>query len=195
MSEYVVEDHVREQEKAIRDLQFKVANLEGKDKYCGSITSCFGASLPNSSIPFSGEIECQLLSGHSGMHHNIGVDLQWHQWHDDQYVMEEPENIGAVVIDENGDRWVRLLPEPCWYRIGSKWGLVEFKQLDYPQPFQNCTLDSNSPEPPSGSVVLDVHGNAWQREGDSWCNGEITWRWSLLASSQPFTLVWRGGDQ
>ncbi len=58
-------------------------------------------------------------------------------------------------------------------------------------------LTADDPEPPEGSVVLDCHDHAWQRNGDHWFRGlgqkGLSYGGLKLGGS-PLTLLHRGPD-
>jgi len=109
------------------------------------------------------------------------------------YRMAEPENVGAVVVS-GGFRLVRI------WEVGHNWAdLRTGKQYRWvsitnPEPFQNCALTADDPEPPIGSVVLDRDGGMWQRLSLGWCLAGLddTCGWNGLRAVGPVTLLHRG---
>jgi len=109
------------------------------------------------------------------------------------YRMAEPPNCDALVID-NGKVWRPVFgPDGIWEADDdSDW--VVWEVLTDPQPFQNCTLTADDPEPPIGSVVLDRDGGMWQRLSLDWCLAGLddTRGWNGLRAVGPVTLLYRG---
>lgn len=108
--------------------------------------------------------------------------------------MAEPTNIGAVVMgawfDALFTRFDRELNPWVSLRTGC---VYEWVDIPDPQPYQNCALTADDPEPPEGSVVLDVEGQAWQLWGSYWTTdgNEQSWE-AIVTDCGPLTLLYRG---
>lgn len=108
------------------------------------------------------------------------------------YRMTRPTSRDALVID-GGKVWRPVLgPDGMWKSDDdSDW--VTWEVLTDPEPFQNCALTADDPEPPEGSVVLDVEGQAWQLWGSYWTTdgNEQSWE-AIVTDCGPLTLLYRG---
>lgn len=132
--------------------------------------------------------QCQEARGHRGGHYVTRVD----RW-ETPYRMAEPENVGAVVVS-GGFRLVRI------WEVGHNWAdLRTGKQYRWvnitnPEPFQNCTLTADDPEPPIGSVVHHGGGTVSKRYPCGWLS--IGLKYSFIPWEQeaitPVTLLYRG---
>ena len=106
------------------------------------------------------------------------------------YRMTRPTNFGTAVIDD-GVVW-RLAPNGLWgadeYAYQNEWD-----DITDPQPFQNCVLTADDPEPPIGSVVRAITGLVRERSGRLWRApwGGAALTWASVAAS-PVTLLYRG---
>ena len=118
------------------------------------------------------------------------------------YKMKEPNNAGAVVIDEDGSRWTREFPpsqdEPLWQEPWGSWGkgMRHWRSIPNPVPFQNVILTADDQEPPIDSVIVDARGGSLQRGqlGEWFVSGlddSLTWAYLNF----PVTLVYRGEEQ
>ena len=133
--------------------------------------------------------QCQCLVGHGGSHR---ATRMW----DSPYRMTRPTNCDALVID-GGKVWRPVFgPDGMWEAANDDdW--VAWEAFTDPQPFQNCTLTANDPEPPIESVVLDCEGDPWKRSSleHEWCgvegDDELPWR-DLCYQLPPVTLLYRG---
>lgn len=109
------------------------------------------------------------------------------------YRMTRPTSRDALVID-GGKVWRPVLgPDGMWKSDDdSDW--VTWEVLTDPEPFQNCHLTVDDPEPPIGSVVLDSNKIAWQRYLNGWrTNGSIVGWFDLFESDDDsVTLLYRG---
>lgn len=115
-----------------------------------------------------------------------------------QYVMAEPMNVGAVVVDSERFEWIRSTVG-YWVNIGNKSMARNWVDLDNPQPSQNIELTADDPEPPHGSAVIDCDGEAWQNSSNGWviANNQVSGsiKWSVLHKvASPVLLVWRGKE-
>jgi hypothetical protein len=109
------------------------------------------------------------------------------------YRMAEPPNCDALVID-NGKVWRPVFgPDGIWEADDdSDW--VVWEVLTDPQPFQNCTLTADDPEPPIGSVVHHDGGTVSKRYPSGWLSigleySFILWEQEAINS---VTLLYRG---
>lgn len=130
--------------------------------------------------------QCQCLFGHGGSHR---ATRMW----DSPYRMTRPTNDDALVID-GGKVWRPVFgPDGMWEASNhSDW--VAWEVLTDPEPFQNCILTADDPEPPIGSVVLDRDRGMWQRLSLDWCLAGLddTRGWNGLRAVGPVTLLYRG---
>lgn len=112
-----------------------------------------------------------------------------------EHVMAEPQNVGAIVVDASGDKWVRVLGNNSpWIHMD---GMVfaGFSEIINPQPFQNVSLTAADPEPPLGSVVLGSDGIACQRKGSIWVSGRgWVYDHDWAGFKFPVTLIYRGEE-
>ena len=112
------------------------------------------------------------------------------------YRMARPTNRDALVID-GGKVWRPVFgPDGMWEAANDDdW--VAWEAFTDPQPFQNCILTADDPEPPIESVVLDCEGDPWKRSSleHEWCgvegDDELPWR-DLCYQLPPVTLLYRG---
>jgi hypothetical protein len=114
--------------------------------------------------------------------------------------MAEPTNVGAVVRDADGCLYLRHSSQPyCWLGFYDSAASLKWDELAAPQPFQNCVLTADDPEPPKASVVLDKNGIPWRHEWlpsgmiDCWWVGENDAQWKQLPF--PVTLIHRGAEK
>ena len=107
------------------------------------------------------------------------------------YRMAEPENVGAAVVDAGLFVW-RLSSEARW-RADEGMAWCQWADIADPQPYQNCTLTADDPEPPIGSVVRAITGLVRERSGRLWRApwGGAALTWASVAAS-PVTLLYRG---
>jgi len=106
--------------------------------------------------------------------------------------MAEPTNIGAAVVDAGLFVW-RLSSEARW-RADEGMAWCQWDDITNPQPFQNCVLAADDPEPPVGSVVRDLDGLISERGEDCWRvagTGHAGGTWAGIAA-WPVTLLYRG---
>lgn len=112
-----------------------------------------------------------------------------------EHVMAEPQNVGAIVVDASGDKWVRVLGNNSpWIHMD---GMVfaGFSEIINPQPFQNVSLTAADPEPPLDSVVLGSDGIACQRKGSIWVSGRgWVYDHDWAGFKFPVTLIYRGEE-
>ena len=109
----------------------------------------------------------------------------------ERYRMTRPTNIGAAVIDAGLFVW--RLPSEARWRADEGMAWCQWADIADPQPYQNCTLTADDPEPPLGSVVRSLQGVVSEREGYGWRTtlGDTTRTW-LVVSAEPVTLLHRG---
>lgn len=128
---------------------------------------------------------CQEARGHPGGHYVQRVD----RW-ESPYRMAEPENVGAAVIDAGLFVW-RLSSEARW-RADEGMAWCQWADITDPEPFQNCVLTANDPEPPNGSIVMDGRGDVWRHSGGYWVSNVYFDCWQNMGDFGPFTLLYRG---
>ena len=111
------------------------------------------------------------------------------------YRMARPTSCDALVID-NGKVWRPVFGPDGMWEAGNDSDSVAWETFTDPQPFQNCTLTADDPEPPGGSVVRCDDDSVWQSEtGGDWRSMDDVnaYEWTrLLSDRHPVTLLYRG---
>ncbi len=148
--------------------------------------------------PYTGD-KCQEIKGHTHAHH-AGLLDAWGRTppRSEPYNMAEPLNPGAIVTS-NGCLYYRrviLAADGKPWQEGNLIPLLAWDEIDDPQPFQNCVLTADDPEPPGGSVVRYDDDSVWQSEtGGDWRSMDDVnaYEWTrLLSDRHPVTLLYRG---
>ena len=109
------------------------------------------------------------------------------------YRMTEPTKIGASVISD-GTVFTRTDNSSTpWMRLRD-WQWCDWETITDPQPYQNCTLTADDPEPPVGSVVRADAGLVSERGVERWnspwyTNAPTTW---AEVADGSVTLLYRG---
>ena len=130
--------------------------------------------------------QCQCLVGHGGSHR---ATRMW----DSPYRMTRPTNCDALVID-CGKVWRPVFgPDGMWEAANDD-DSVAWEAFTDPQPFQNCILTADDPEPPVGSVVRADAGLVSERGVERWnspwhTNAPTTWD---EVADGSVTLLYRG---
>ncbi len=112
------------------------------------------------------------------------------------YRMTEPENVGAVVMgawfDALFTRFDRELNPWVSLRTGC---VYEWVDIPDPQPYQNCTLTADDPEPPVDSSVRSPEGVVSVRWPSGWSDIGLPrgqrFGWDEVTET-PVTLLYRG---
>ena len=138
--------------------------------------------------------KCQEIKGHTHAHH-AGLLDAWERTPSEPqpYRMTRPTSRDALVID-GGKVWRPVLgPDGMWKSDDdSDW--VTWEVLTDPEPFQNCHLTVDDPEPPVGSVVRADAGLVSERGVERWnspwhTNAPTTWD---EVADGSVTLLYRG---
>lgn len=109
--------------------------------------------------------------------------------------MAEPKNVGAVVMGAWFDALFTRLDRELNPWVSLRTGCVyEWVDIPDPQPYQNCTLTADDPEPPVGSVVRADAGLVSERGVERWnspwyTNAPTTW---AEVADGSVTLLYRG---
>lgn len=114
------------------------------------------------------------------------------------YRMVEPTNIGAVVMgawfDALFTRFDRELNPWVSLRTGC---VYEWVDIPDPQPYQNCTLTADDPEPPVDSSVRSPEGVVSVRWPSGWSDIGLPrgqrFGWDEVTET-PVTLLYRGEE-
>ncbi len=118
--------------------------------------------------------QCQCFFGHGGRHR---ATRMW----DSPYRMTRPTSCDALVID-GGKVWRPVFGPDGMWEAGNDSDSVAWETFTDPQPFQNCILTADDPEPPIGSVVRDDHCGSYERID----SGPLGWR----ASRSGYHVGW-----
>lgn len=109
------------------------------------------------------------------------------------YRMAEPTKIGASVISD-GTVFTRTDNSDTPWRQHHDLGLAPLRWdwIRSPQPYQNCVLTADDPEPPNGSIVMGGRGDVWRYSGGYWVSNVYFDCWQDMGDFGPFTLLYRG---
>ncbi len=113
------------------------------------------------------------------------------------YRMAEPQNLGASVTSD-GTVFTRTDSGDTPWRQHHDLVLAPLRWdwINNPEPYQNCVLTADDPEPPIGSVVRDDHCGSYERID----GGPLGWRSSrsgyhvgwIDITEATVTLLYRG---
>ena len=111
--------------------------------------------------------------------------------------MKEPDNCGAIVVDQAGTRLLRvrrISNGSHWYDFAETRNSWRWDQIQNPQPFYLCELSATDPQPPPSSVVRSERGIVWVRGNtDRWhAAGWSAHMWQAVLEIGPVTLLHRG---
>lgn len=97
------------------------------------------------------------------------------------YRMTRPTNRDALVID-GGKVWRPVFGPDGMWEADDDGDWVAWETFTDPQPYRNCVLTADDPEPPEGSVVRDDHCGSYERID----SGPLGWR----ASRSGYHVGW-----